>query len=66
MKWAPDGKIKQKIILLTGNRPCFIDKTRDASIDSAQSIKVLLVPKLQSAGEEHPDIGRCRSRRRRL
>ena len=43
---APDGKIKQKIILLTGKRPCFIDNSRGSSIDSAQSIKVLLVPQV--------------------
>ena len=27
---GPDGKIKQKIILLTGKRPCFDDKSREA------------------------------------
>ena len=44
-------KIKQKIILLTGNRPVFIDKLRGSSIDSAQSIKVLLLPKTE---HRHP------------
>ncbi len=42
---ASDGKIKQKIILLTGKRPCFIDNSRGSSIDSAELIKVLLIPK---------------------
>jgi hypothetical protein len=40
-----DGKIKQKIILLTGNRPVFMDNSRGSSIDSARSIRVWLLPK---------------------
>ena len=48
------GTIKQKIILLTGNRPVFIDKLRGSSIDSAQSIKVLLLPKTDTAPKGSP------------
>ena len=42
-----DGKIKQKIILLTGKRPCFDDKGR--KLDSGKSIKVWLVPEKPQA-----------------
>ena len=49
---APDGKIKQKIIVLTGKRPCIDDRARSASIDSAKSIKVLLVPKTAQAAQD--------------
>ena len=35
---GPDGKIRQKTILLTGKRPCLIDNTR-GSIDSAESVQ---------------------------
>jgi hypothetical protein len=49
---APDGKIKQKIIVLTGKRPCIDDRARSASIDSAKSIKVLLVPKIVQATQD--------------
>ena len=48
----PDGKIKQKIILLTGNRPVFMDNLRGSSIDSAQSIKVWLLPKAELASKD--------------
>ena len=47
-----DGKIKQKIVLLTGKRPCFIDNARGSSIDSADSIKVLLAPKVSQPAPE--------------
>ncbi len=47
-----NGKIKQKIILLTGNRPVFMDKMRGSSIDSAQSIKVWLLPKTELASDD--------------
>ena len=49
---AADGKIKQKIIVLTGKRPCIDDRARLASIDSAKSIKVLLVPKTAQAAQD--------------
>jgi hypothetical protein len=48
------GKIEQKIILLTGNRPIFIDNSRGSSIDSAQSIKVWLLPKSVLASKNTP------------
>ncbi len=47
-----DGKIKQKIILLTGNRPVFMDNSRGSSIDSAKSIKVWLLPKSVLASKD--------------
>jgi hypothetical protein len=49
-----EGKIKQKIILLTGNRPVFIDGLRGSRIDSAESIKVLLLPKEILASKDSP------------
>jgi hypothetical protein len=48
----PDGKIKQKIILLTGNRPVFMEKSRGSSIDSARSIRVWLIPKTVLASND--------------
>jgi len=42
---GPDGKIEQKIVDLVGNRPCFIDKVKEASLDSAQIVRVWLKPK---------------------
>ena len=42
---GPDGKVEEKIVDLTGNRPCFIDKVKEASLDSAQIIRVYLKPK---------------------
>ncbi len=42
---GPDGKVEEKIVDLTGNRPCFIDKVKEASLDSAQIIRVHLKPK---------------------
>ncbi len=42
---GPDGKVEEKIIDLTGNRPCFIDNVKEASLDSAQIIRVHLKPK---------------------
>ena len=47
-----DGKIKQKIILLTGKRPVFMDNSRGSSIDSAKSIRVWLVPKTVLASKD--------------
>jgi hypothetical protein len=49
---AANGKIKQKIIVLTGKRPCIDDRARSASIDSAKSIKVLLMPKIGQATQD--------------
>jgi hypothetical protein len=42
---GPDGKVEQKIVDLLGNRPCFIDKAKEASLDSAQIVRVWLKPK---------------------
>lgn len=42
---GPDGAIEQKIIDLTGNRPCFIDKLQESTLDSGRLIKVWLKPK---------------------
>ncbi len=47
-----DGKVEEKIVNLTGNRPCFIDKVKEASLDSAQIIRVYLKPK--PAPEKEP------------
>ena len=56
---APDGTIKQKVILLTGNRPVFMSNSQGASsIDSAQSIKVWLLPNDSSSGGDGFDIKR--------
>ncbi len=56
---APDGTIKQKIILLTGNRPVFMSNSQGASsIDSAQSIKVWLLPNDSTSGGGGFDIKR--------
>ena len=49
---AADGKIKQKIIMLTGNRPCFDDRVRGAKLDSGQSIEIVLVPE---TAQQQPD-----------
>ncbi len=48
-----DGKIKQKIILLTGKRPCFDDKGR--KLDAGKSIKVWLVPDKSQAVADASD-----------
>ena len=67
-----DGKIKQKIILLTGNRPVFMDNSRGSSIDSAKSIRVWLLPKPVLASkdartpEDAPGTGGFKYRRRWL
>jgi hypothetical protein len=42
---GPDGKVREKRIDLTGSRPCFMDETQKASLDSAQVITVWLKPK---------------------
>jgi hypothetical protein len=42
---GPEGQVLHKIIDLTGNRPCFVDKLQDTLLDSAQLIKVTLKPK---------------------
>ncbi len=42
---GPDGAIEQKIIDLTGTRPCFIDKLQESTLDSGRLIKVWLKPK---------------------
>src|SRR5262249_29519343 len=47
-----DGKIKQKIIVLIGKRPCIDDQARQALIDSGKSIKILLVPKTALAAQD--------------
>jgi hypothetical protein len=44
-----DGKVQVKIVDLTGNRPCFMDETQKASLDSAQMIRVWLKPKPEVA-----------------
>lgn len=48
---GPDGKVQAKRIDLTGNRPCFIDETQKASLDSAQVIVVFLKPKPEVAAK---------------
>ncbi len=50
------GRINKKIIVLTGNRPVFIDNSRASRIDSAQSINVLLMPKLVSSPKGSPTL----------
>src|SRR5262249_43359317 len=42
---GPQGQVLQKIVDLTGNRPCFLDKLQETSIDSAFLIKVRLKPR---------------------
>jgi hypothetical protein len=44
-KLGPDQQVQQKVIDLTGNRPCFIDKLQDTSLDSAFWLRVWLKPK---------------------
>ncbi len=44
-----DGRLKQKIIVLTGNRPCFIDAVRKTSLDAGATIYVWLKPKPSAA-----------------
>ena len=46
---GPDGKIKRKIVVLSGNRPCFIDAQKKTSLDSASTIWVWLKPKPAAA-----------------
>src|SRR5262249_32555906 len=41
---GPDARVLHKIIQLTGNRPCFIDKVQQTSLDSAHLITVWLKP----------------------
>ncbi len=41
---GPDGAITQKIIDLTGDRPCFIDKLQESTLDSGRLIKVWMKP----------------------
>ena len=48
---GPDGKVKQKIVDLVGNRPCFIDKVKEASLDSAQIVRVWLKPRPDPDGK---------------
>jgi hypothetical protein len=45
---GPDNTVLHKIIDLTGNRPCFIDKAQDTQLDSGQLIKVTFKPKTVS------------------
>jgi len=53
-----DGRVQQKIVVLTGNRPCFIDNLQKTSLDSARWITVWLKPKPKPApppgGESSP------------
>lgn len=42
---SSEGVLLHKVIDLTGNRPCFIDKLQDTQLDSAELIKVTLKPK---------------------
>ena len=46
---GPRGERVRKIIHLTGNRPCFIDKLQKTSLDSASLITVWLKPQPQAA-----------------
>jgi len=48
-KLGPDGQVKQKIIVLSGSRPCFIDAPKKTSLDSASTIWVWLKPKPAAA-----------------
>ena len=40
-----EGQVVRKLVDLSGNRPCFIDKLQDTMIDSGFLIKVALKPK---------------------
>jgi hypothetical protein len=48
---GPDGRVKQKIIVLSGSRPCFFDVMKKTSLDSASTIWVWLKPKPPTARE---------------
>ena len=54
---GPQGQVLHKIIDLTGNRPCFIDKLQKTSLDSAQLIKVTLKPKSKPLLARKPEAG---------
>ncbi len=58
---GPDGKIQEKRIDLTGNRPCFMDEIQKASIDSAQVIIVWLKPKPKVAQKPATDLAATRA-----
>jgi len=49
---GPDGNVEEKIVDLVGDRPCFIDKVKEASLDSARIVRVWLKPK--PASEKKP------------
>jgi hypothetical protein len=42
---GPDHRVQRKIIDLTGNRPCFIDKLQETSLDSSFWLRVWLKPR---------------------
>jgi hypothetical protein len=42
---GPDGKLQQKRVTLTGNRPFFVDLPKKTSLDSGQEIRVFLKPR---------------------
>jgi len=46
---GPESAVLRKIVILTGNRPCFIDKLQETSLDSARQITVWLKPKPKPA-----------------
>ena len=48
---GPDGKLLQKRVTLTGNRPFFVDLPKKASLDSAQEIRVFLKPRTLAPAE---------------
>ncbi|HKI16359.1 MAG TPA: hypothetical protein VKA15_00685, partial [Isosphaeraceae bacterium] len=48
---GPDGQVKEKIIVLSGSRPCFYDVLKKTSLDSASTIWVWLKPKPPTARE---------------
>jgi hypothetical protein len=53
---GPDGQLTQKIVVLTGTRPCFIDKVQGTRLDSGQWIRVWLKPKPRAtpSPNDHP------------
>jgi hypothetical protein len=55
-----EGQLVRKTIDLTGNRPCFIDKLKETSLDSALLIRVWLKPK-SARGSQHEALSSGRT-----
>ncbi len=51
------GRIKQKAILLTGKQPTLVDNTRAFSINSAQWIRIFMVPQAPPTAEASAKAG---------